>query len=567
MAGDTSWPTGWNSSRLTKDSTRRRDFRKVAWKLQHETRCGLERWDAGDLRVLELFRAVKKKRMAAFGLVKLQEFDLNGRYPFPAELHGGEVPQGKELVSFVEYAAMLERNPKRDSILSSLLNLRIDPFYPSEDHAEDLKFLMSIQSRVRVWLVRNYLEMKGKTTGDSQCLQCKCVQANCAWLGCGHTFCDRCVWDHIRCTKGQFFCPKCGSRLKEDVQPAPLKGTPEEIRQTSKEKFLELPIDAPPLPREKFFCCSLSKNETLLLGTTQHYRTSKFWNAALHERPIRVHILIQEGVDIDARNEYGHTALSMACWRGFKDIVDILLRSGADPSIKCNLGLTCMEIARKNNWQDIEQALKMYKYESLAVRVPNCIDPPKTEPDVTVLIPRDADHPGRGACYIDNSFSEAFLQQLSELLLSIQPVMAEKTTCSARRYLCDTTNAILNSLEQVVQYSPNNLSVVYPFMRFLSYEEQGGYLAPHVDLSRTDFSGHVSTHTFILYLEDCDQGGETSLLTLAKNFGQHGNVPAEYILSTVRPKRGRLLLFPHACPHEGRETIAVPKRLLRGEAR
>ena len=36
--------------------------------------------------------------------------------------------------------------------------------------------------------------------------------------------------------------------------------------------------------------------------------------------------------------------------------------------------------------------------------------------------------------------------------------------------------------------------------------------------------------------------------------------------AVVLPRRGRLLLFPHLCPHEGLATIAGPKLLLRGEA-
>ena len=49
-------------------------------------------------------------------------------------------------------------------------------------------------------------------------------------------------------------------------------------------------------------------------------------------------------------------------------------------------------------------------------------------------------------------------------------------------------------------------------MRFLQYLRPGGYLPPHIDLNRTDHEGDVSTHTFILYLDTCHQGGETVLL-------------------------------------------------------
>jgi hypothetical protein len=37
------------------------------------------------------------------------------------------------------------------------------------------------------------------------------------------------------------------------------------------------------------------------------------------------------------------------------------------------------------------------------------------------------------------------------------------------------------------------------------------------------------------------------------------------VMASVRPARGRLLVFPHACPHEGLAVVEVPKLLLRGE--
>ena len=94
-------------------------------------------------------------------------------------------------------------------------------------------------------------------------------------------------------------------------------------------------------------------------------------------------------------------------------------------------------------------------------------------------------------------------------------------------------------------------------MRFLHYETVGGFLPAHIDLARTGPEGSRSTHTFILYLADCAAGGETALLrTLGRDAAA---------LAVVQPRRGRLLLFPHVCPHEGRAVVDVPKLLLRGE--
>ena len=102
--------------------------------------------------------------------------------------------------------------------------------------------------------------------------------------------------------------------------------------------------------------------------------------------------------------------------------------------------------------------------------------------------------------------------------------------------------------------------MVFPYMRFLCYSKQGTDLAPHIDLCRVDAdSGKRSTHSFLLYLTDCDAGGETTLI---------GDITGDArfkVLAKVSPRRGRLLLFPYRCPHEGLAVKDVPKLLIRGE--
>ena len=76
--------------------------------------------------------------------------------------------------------------------------------------------------------------------------------------------------------------------------------------------------------------------------------------------------------------------------------------------------------------------------------------------------------------------------------------------------------------------------------------------------------GVSSTQTFILYLSDCTSGGETCLLHSLP--GRHFKLtPEANILAEIKPKLGRLLVFPHMCPHSGATVTEVPKLLLRGE--
>ena len=107
-------------------------------------------------------------------------------------------------------------------------------------------------------------------------------------------------------------------------------------------------------------------------------------------------------------------------------------------------------------------------------------------------------------------------------------------------------------------------------MRFLLYDRPGLTLPAHVDLARTDpDTGVRSTHTFILYLEGEGQGDEGATALLRKvnpssKKEKPSRLPIDNVLAVVTPKRGRLLVFPHMCPHEGRAT-GPRKALLRGE--
>lgn len=98
---------------------------------------------------------------------------------------------------------------------------------------------------------------------------------------------------------------------------------------------------------------------------------------------------------------------------------------------------------------------------------------------------------------------------------------------------------------------------ILAYMRFLEYDQVGGRLDPHTDGNKIcEDTGRQSTHTMLLYLRDCDSGGETVLL-------EKDNPPR--VVEAVQPLRGRILLFPHPTLHEGASTVDVPKLCLRAE--
>ena len=71
----------------------------------------------------------------------------------------------------------------------------------------------------------------------------------------------------------------------------------------------------------------------------------------------------------------------------------------------------------------------------------------------------------------------------------------------------------------------------------------------------------MTTHTWILYLCDCSGGGATQLLH---------RLPCKHeapqVLASVAPRRARLFVFPHHCPHAGAPLLeGETKVLARGD--
>ena len=119
---------------------------------------------------------------------------------------------------------------------------------------------------------------------------------------------------------------------------------------------------------------------------------------------------------------------------------------------------------------------------------------------------------------------------------------------------------------------------VFRYQRFLEYTQKGSQLTTHTDGTKIcEETGRQSTHTLLLYLTDCPIGGETLLLLSrngdeGKEHWQHEEEGRRKSTGTeephyhaVHPKRGRILIFPHATPHAGAPVVVTPKICLRAE--
>ena len=358
-------------------------------------------------------------------------------------------------------------------------------------------------------------------------------------------------------------------------------------------------------------------------------RSDRFFKAVVGQQssPQLVATYLYAGVDINIQNEYGQAPLYLACWKGSITIVRLLLDYGANSALPSNGGSTCFDIANRYRRMKVLHLLQEYTgitIEGALATKQNLVCCKLDEASiasyhdnckVSILIDPSVDHPGAGACIVDNAISDSQLEHLISLwqTLPISECNEEATTiiceenCSniqnngincdtnksayrpTRYYFCDAEGMVQTMLSKCIKAarsalerssssssssSSQNNSIndetllsstsyngkplsIFEHIRFLNYEQAGGVLPPHVDLCRIDEkSGLRSTHTFILYLTDCEYGGETALLQELRN---------PKVLLVTRPKRGRALIFPHFCPHAGLEVVTAPKLLLRGE--
>jgi hypothetical protein len=434
---------------------------------------------------------------------------------------------------------------------------------------------------------------------------------------CGHSFCEHCFWQdllqHIDQRGGAedvVLCPICGfsgfstngvdididtpQQTQQQTTGADadesssccLTTTPFIRSKESLDNFFQLPVNRHALK------CQPGKKKKLgekmhihsswnaavapSLGLTQDVRRDKFFANVERNEMHYVRGCLVAGVDINWTNEYGQTALYLAAWRGNQDLVQLLLYYGADQSVKANGGSTVESVCKRKRHGAILEILEKQKQMAEAdegdyihplarVTHDETFSP---APILTTVIEKSMDHPGAGSYMVDDTISSHAVDKILELWKSLPPSDSHKKKglCSVRTYYCDAEGYICELLSSAIERT--NLAscttnpatdIVFSHMRFLDYDA-GIVLAPHVDLHRVEpFTGNRSTHSFLLYLSDCNMGGETALLGDLSGDGRN------QVLANISPKRGRLLLFPHACPHEGKLTVDAPKILLRGE--
>ncbi len=95
-----------------------------------------------------------------------------------------------------------------------------------------------------------------------------------------------------------------------------------------------------------------------------------------------VNAFIEKGMEVNAKDNYGQTALMLASSRGCLDVVKALLEKGADVNAKANTGVTALILAKKKGHWDVVNLL----LEKSSASDPK--DPGRSEPRPSSLSKR-----------------------------------------------------------------------------------------------------------------------------------------------------------------------------------
>jgi ankyrin repeat protein len=105
---------------------------------------------------------------------------------------------------------------------------------------------------------------------------------------------------------------------------------------------------------QKLLATGLEINFQKDYGTSALMIAAMSWNS----KPQIVQALIEGGAELDMQDDWGRTALFYACTRNEIEVVKVLLAAGANPTIAAKNGLTVLQVATENHYQEIVDLLK-----------------------------------------------------------------------------------------------------------------------------------------------------------------------------------------------------------------
>ncbi len=87
----------------------------------------------------------------------------------------------------------------------------------------------------------------------------------------------------------------------------------------------------------------------------QQFSITSWLDAVVNNNISQVRLLLDQGIDVNAKNEKGWTALHLAAHQGHKDIVELLIKSGANVNQKIQ---SCWDPQKYSRWTPLDMAIE-----------------------------------------------------------------------------------------------------------------------------------------------------------------------------------------------------------------
>ena len=160
-------------------------------------------------------------------------------------------------------------------------------------------------------------------------------------------------------------------------------------------------------------------------------------------------------------------------------------------------------------------------------------------------------------CVSSDALSEVLLTRLTPVLASLQQ---DIITCTE-----DNAESFLNKgFGMQGTWRVHSLNSRFRLCKY----HTGGHFGPHYDSDFVvDPLRKRSLKTFMLYLNDSYEGGETNFVTSHDlHFDENAQIycsPSESVFASLKAKRGDCLVFDHHLLHEGHQVIQGEKYIIR----
>ena len=489
-----------------RESARFRRRRQAWWEVQSGA-TARQALDAATQR--ELVTAIDRKRSQAFGIERLARLQLDGGAPAPAWVSR---TNNDGTLSLLRYASLRGRERIVGMLLRGGASLAC---WPCDGETVDVSplTLLPVQEASRC-LVLAARFAEAATEGFAW-KRLEEAPRKRWWVGCGCAVAGEGLFAHlaVRRPYGAFVpCPACGA----EVVPAPV----------TRARELDADVSGTADQARQNFARLSDKIRTRI--TDALFAAARRGDVARLKR-----MLIGDGCDVDALDEQGGSAALAAALAGQAAFLEVLRTAGAD------LGRSSAVAPPHGDVAAVDAAR---------------LAPGPAPADLRV------EERAPGVLYVRDCCSAAEVEALARLHASLPVAKAAKLQCGLeRRHFVDATRW----LDALVRRALPTARVA-PRGKFVEYVRADSEMAPHVDLSKPaaeclDGTVAATTHTWVLYLRTCANGGATAMLSDVR--------AGAAVLDEVYPERGALLVFPHRQPHAGRPTRAAdpPKLIARGE--